>query len=543
MAHTGPRLFIRGFKTRASSADTCTTDFFRNTTGRWLWGEKEQLLERHREFKVRELQTTAADTLGSRACVSMSKIGEGNFNKVFRLVMNDRAVAIARIPHPNAGPSRYTTMSEVATMEFARSMLKIPVPKVLAWSSSPDNSVGVEYIVMEEANGTQLSQTWDGLKIHDRSEIINDIVSIEQKLLSVTFDLYGSLYFAKDTFPGCQPAKISGDITEETKDAVRSQYVIGPTSHREFWEKERAVMSLDRGPWKSASGYVESIARREIAWISQYAKRDSILSGYPRGKGSQKPPEDHIALLERYLAVVSKLLPDDTELVRPTLWYPDIHDGNIFVQDGRISSLIDWQSVWVAPLLLQARTPRLIDYNGDIQLRLPEDFKMLPEEEKDQVRDRVQRSIQVYLYEHQTAKFNPLLNRAIRKPHGKTLGQLVSFAGNSWDDHIVPLRDTLIDVERDWLKIFESGKCPYHFSPDERSQHCEEAKAFNAAQEFWEMLQSRVQPDGWTSVEDFDDAVEYFSQLREAGLASLEGEERDEFEASTRWVVDRRAET
>lgn len=56
------------------------------------------------------------------------------------------------------------------------------------------------------------------------------------------------------------------------------------------------------------------------------------------------------------------------------------------------------------------------------------------------------------------------------------------------------------------------------------------------------MLQSRVQSDGWTTVEDFDDAVEYFSQLREAGLASLEGEERDEFEASTRFVEARRAE-
>lgn len=68
-------------------------------------------------------------------------------------------------------------------------MLKVPVPKVLAWSSPSDNSVGAEYIIMEEAKGTQLSQIWDEIKLHDRSEIIDDIVSIEQKLLSVTFDL------------------------------------------------------------------------------------------------------------------------------------------------------------------------------------------------------------------------------------------------------------------------------------------------------------------------------------------------------------------
>lgn len=48
----------------------------------------------------------------------MNKIGEGNYNKVFRFRMDDGAVAMARIPHPNAGPPRYTTASEVATMEF-----------------------------------------------------------------------------------------------------------------------------------------------------------------------------------------------------------------------------------------------------------------------------------------------------------------------------------------------------------------------------------------------------------------------------------------
>lgn len=199
---------------------------------------------------------------------------------------------------------------------------------------------------------------------------------------------------------------------------------------------------------KSAREYVEAIAHREMAWISRYAKPNSKISGYPRGKGSQKSPQAHIKLLEKYLAVAARLLPDDAELVRPELWHPDIHDANIFVQDGRITSIIDWQSVWAGPLLLQARTPRLIDYNGEIQLRIPDNYKTLSKEEKEEVSEQVKQSIQVYLYEDQTAKVNPLLNRAVRQPHGKTLGELVCFAGNSWDDHIVPIRDTLINIER-----------------------------------------------------------------------------------------------
>lgn len=129
------------------------------------------------------------------------------------------------------------------------------------------------------------------------------------------------------------------------------------------------------------------------------------------------------------------------------LWHPDIHGGNIFVDQGRISSVIDWQSIWIGPLIPQARTPRLIDYHGEIKLKFPENFKGLDKDKRFQVRDQVSKSIQVYLDEHKTAKNNPLLNKAIRQPFGKLLGQLVDFAGNSWDDDILRIRECLIKLE------------------------------------------------------------------------------------------------
>lgn len=135
-------------------------------------------------------------------------------------------------------------------------------------------------------------------------------------------------------------------------------------------------------------------------------------------------------------------------MVQPTLWHPDIHDGNLFVHEGNISSVIDWQSIWVGPLILQARVPRLINYNGEIKLKLPSNYKKLDEEEKGRVTDQVSRSIQVYLYEEQTAKKTPLLNKAMRQPYRKALSQLVSFAGSSWEDDILPLRECLINLER-----------------------------------------------------------------------------------------------
>ena len=100
--------------------DSLDHESFRYTTGRWLWDEEQQLCDRYRRFNVPKLRRIAAASLGARECVSMKKLAEGSFNKVFRLVMDNGRVAIARIPNPNAGPPYYTTASEVATMDLVR---------------------------------------------------------------------------------------------------------------------------------------------------------------------------------------------------------------------------------------------------------------------------------------------------------------------------------------------------------------------------------------------------------------------------------------
>lgn len=102
-------------------------DFFRYTSGRWVWDEEQQLRDRYRRFNVAELQNIAAKSVGSDGCVSMTKLAEGGYNKVFRLLMSDGKTVIARIPNPNAGPPFYTTASEVATVEFVRNWKSPPM--------------------------------------------------------------------------------------------------------------------------------------------------------------------------------------------------------------------------------------------------------------------------------------------------------------------------------------------------------------------------------------------------------------------------------
>ena len=69
-------------------------------------------------------------------------------------------------------------------------MLEIPVPKVYEWSATSHNPVAAEYIIMEEVLGVRLGEAWDELKPDSKLAIMRELVSIETKLLSMSFSQY-----------------------------------------------------------------------------------------------------------------------------------------------------------------------------------------------------------------------------------------------------------------------------------------------------------------------------------------------------------------
>jgi lysyl-tRNA synthetase class 2 len=75
------------------------------------------------------------------------------------LAVDNNIQVIAKIPNPYI-PQKFATASEVATLDFLRNELGIPVPRVFAWSSGKDQLVGVEYIIMEKAAGNELGKSW-----------------------------------------------------------------------------------------------------------------------------------------------------------------------------------------------------------------------------------------------------------------------------------------------------------------------------------------------------------------------------------------------
>ena len=101
-----------------STADCDEESLYHYTSGRWLWNEKEQLSRRYVKFNPAELVRIATNVTGSKSCIQLKKLPEGNFSKVFLITMDDGKEIIAKLPNPNAGRRHFTTASEVATMAY-----------------------------------------------------------------------------------------------------------------------------------------------------------------------------------------------------------------------------------------------------------------------------------------------------------------------------------------------------------------------------------------------------------------------------------------
>lgn len=93
----------------------------------------------------------------------------------------------------------------MATIAYLRTH-GLPIPKVHAWSSTPKNPAGAEYIIMEKAHGTPLQKTWYSMTVEERLLMVRKIVLLEKKMFDISLPAYGAIYF-KDSPPPTPPKR------------------------------------------------------------------------------------------------------------------------------------------------------------------------------------------------------------------------------------------------------------------------------------------------------------------------------------------------
>ncbi|KAG6020782.1 hypothetical protein E4U40_005846 [Claviceps sp. LM458 group G5] len=357
-------------------------ELFNFTRGRFVRDEEHELAQRRREFNVGELARRAARAVQADRCLSIKKYPDGMYNRTLLLSMDNGKEIVAKIPNPNAGQPHFTTASEVATMKFAREVLNTPLPEVYDWCSrAQETPVGAEFILMEKLDGAELEEVWPEMTIQDRYEVVTAVTCYQKSWASVSFEQFGSLYFAEDFKGENIPALVYTD--GEGRRVEDPRFVVGPSTSREMFDAGRGDIEFDRG--KSLEEYHAAIGRREIACVQHI----SHLPPSPvslQGPGLYQPTrEKKVAALECYLKLLKYLLPADRSLRTSHLWHSDLHAGNVLVDPGnrtRVIGLIDWQSTELSPLYFQARQPHFIDYKGPAirgseRPKLPPDFDQL----------------------------------------------------------------------------------------------------------------------------------------------------------------------
>ncbi|KAG6819122.1 hypothetical protein H0H93_015163 [Arthromyces matolae] len=457
-------------RSEQSLPDDLQAVLFEFQSGRWLYNEREQQACRYMKWDLDNLITRACTVLEAKEAVRLEKLPEGSYNRAFLIAFDNDKEAILRIPCPLAGPSGPVTASEVATMEFAREVLGIPVPNVLDWSSDPGNPVGHPYLLMDNISGIGLGER--GLLDSAAGKaLFDDCMSIEKSFEKVRFSQLGSLYFTQDVSAELQARPLFADdmdLSTETLRKAASKYRIGPLVDRQWYRGERAAMTVDRGPWPDFVSYFLAGINLELAWLE-----DPGSKSQPFRRTAMQSPQFNRSVLEMCAKVIPLSLPDD-KYMAPTLWHPDFDRANLLVPplgEAHIQAVIDWQHAMIGPYAFQAGFPAALIYDGDMSEferdfmglpLLPEDLDQRTTEERIAIQTRHRYAKRQKGYEYYISMYNPRRLEAINLPQSRILNMLPYYISRSWSDGVGPITEALLSLRDAWESVvgLSGTPCP-----------------------------------------------------------------------------------
>ncbi|EFQ98706.1 phosphotransferase enzyme family protein [Nannizzia gypsea CBS 118893] len=519
-------------------------ELFEYTRNRWIYNETLQLSIRYLKLDLRQLLEAAVKAVSSNdpysfwnphLFVSRSQsfqCREGLSNKVLILTMDNDMEVVAKLPNPIAGPGYYTTASEVATREFLRDVLDIPTPSIIAWSADRSNPVGAEYILEEKVPGTPLGQLWYRWPMKSRRNMIEQIIQIERRLASATFSSIGCIYF-KDSLP---ENALSGSIISSTlslRPSAADRFTLGLLVSNDLWRGERANMSMNRGPFRGPLDFVEAMAKNEFLYTKEYARP---YMNYHRSSTEAQLPDKFLRLLRQYLDLSPDMVPlkgaEDTH--SPTLWHPDLHLDNVFVdpETHNISQIIDWQSAAVMPLYYQRAIPRMFEHPSGVPcgwtMALPENYNDLDQDEKDKFEsDRKSIACQKY-YEVETRVHNPRHVAAFQLQDLDVRIDPSRIVVGAWEgEAIFFLRRAIYRIVDQWESLCPGlGPCPIGIKAKDLELHASEEEISSSVAEILTLFRDAwgLPPDGMVHPADFERVKAAVAEQRDAFFESADNE-------------------
>lgn len=266
----------------------------------------------------------------------------GLLNKLYKVVYADDESCLMRVTLPVS--PHYKTRGEVATLRWVREHTEIPVPKILAFDDSNDNSIGFEWIMMDLMPGTTAYQRWRTLSLDQKSAIAKRTAEFQVQL---------SRYAAPDSlFKGIGTLDL-----EEGLGGIGTPSAVTPgklISH-EFFMGDRLKYDVSRGPFRSSVDWLTSEIRLII--LEQTAKLEKA-----EDEDDREDAEETLDAARKLLSILPKVFPDvEEDEVATALYHDDLSLHNILVnEEGVITAIVDWECVSVMPLWLTTKPPRFL---------------------------------------------------------------------------------------------------------------------------------------------------------------------------------------
>jgi hypothetical protein len=192
----------------------------------------------------------------------------------------------------------------------------------------------------------------------------------------------------------------------------------------------------------------------------------------------------------------------------PVLWHTDLHMGDIYVSEenpANIVSLIDWQSIAVSPLFLQARFPEFLPVEEKYVLgttdlpKLPQNYSEMDVSDKEYADHKLKEAKLAKVYELSSASKNNQAYKALHVP--SFLRELFIWCGEVSEEGMIPLQACLIELSKAWNNLGFAGQCPVIFSEDDLKRHEQQFQEYRDYHGIYELARKILGTDseGWIS--------------------------------------------
>lgn len=278
------------------------------------------------------------------------------------------------------------------------------------------------------------------------------------------------------------------------------------------------------------------MARRELRWLRNFAKPQQRRTPFIPTEHDILP-EEHIALLKKFLAVAPHLFEAEPDFASPVLRHPDLNFGNILLSPGssEIAGIIDWQASVIFPFYMQSGFPAFCQHDPSQPQSLkipslPENMKDLSPEEQTQapVKHRME-EFNLY-YSAATGIHNEKQMKAFRTPYMEMRQYLIHQTGYPWDADLINLRAALIGVtSREVWDAISSHSCPVSFPQEEQEKSEEDRVAWIESADLLSTIRNDLGIDleGGTIPENFERASRRNSEYRLQMVRHCEEHERE----------------